>query len=51
LNAEVAEEASRRPKEDTPPPAGYRLYEETDMPPDEVGQRVRDVLGFAQISG
>ena len=25
---------------------GYRLYEETDMPPDQVRRRVEDVLGF-----
>src|SRR5688500_19089902 len=25
---------------------GYRLYEETDTPPDQVAQRVEDVLGF-----
>lgn len=25
---------------------GYRLYEETDTPPDQVRQRVEDVLGF-----
>ena len=28
---------------------GYRLYEETDMPRDEVRQRVEDVLGFVGL--
>ena len=28
---------------------GYRLYEETDMPPAEAAQRVRDVLGFVGL--
>ena len=29
---------------------GYRLYEETDMPADEVGRRVDEVLGFVGLS-
>src|SRR5919206_5330419 len=29
---------------------GYKLYEETDMPVDEVDQRVEDVLGFIGLS-
>ena len=28
---------------------GYRLYEETDMPPADVRQRVEDVLGFMEL--
>jgi phospholipid/cholesterol/gamma-HCH transport system ATP-binding protein len=28
---------------------GYRLYEETDMPEDEVRRRVEDVLGFMEL--
>jgi phospholipid/cholesterol/gamma-HCH transport system ATP-binding protein len=28
---------------------GYRLYEETDLPIDQVDQRVRDVLGFVGL--
>ena len=29
---------------------GYKLYEETDMPLDEVRQRVEEVLGFVRLS-
>src|ERR1044071_7755102 len=29
---------------------GYRLYEETDMPLDEVRRRVEEVLGFVRLS-
>jgi phospholipid/cholesterol/gamma-HCH transport system ATP-binding protein len=29
---------------------GYRLYEETDMPLDEVGGRVEEVLGFVSLA-
>jgi phospholipid/cholesterol/gamma-HCH transport system ATP-binding protein len=29
---------------------GYRLYEETDMPLDEIDRRVREVLGFIGLS-
>ena len=29
---------------------GYKLYEETDMPPDEVDRRVEDVLGFIGLA-
>jgi phospholipid/cholesterol/gamma-HCH transport system ATP-binding protein len=29
---------------------GYRLYEETQMPLDEVGRRVREVLGFVGLA-
>ena len=29
---------------------GYRLYEETDTPPDQVRQRVEDVLGFMGLA-
>ena len=29
---------------------GYKLYEETDMPPDEVRRRVEEVLGFVGLA-
>jgi phospholipid/cholesterol/gamma-HCH transport system ATP-binding protein len=29
---------------------GYKLYEETDMPLDEIGERVEEVLGFIGLS-
>jgi phospholipid/cholesterol/gamma-HCH transport system ATP-binding protein len=30
--------------------AGYKLYEETEMPADEVRQRVEEVLGFVELA-
>jgi phospholipid/cholesterol/gamma-HCH transport system ATP-binding protein len=30
---------------------GYRLYEETEMPLDDVGRRVEEVLGFVGLTG